>query len=378
MNRLIIAAAALAISATAFAEEPALKVTPTGRVLMDAAAYDANVDEFSDGVAVPDARIGVKASYGDWKAKLDVGFAYGAVSLKDIFIERKFNDNNLIRLGNFVHQFGLQSSTSSSMKISMEEPTSNEAFGNPRLLGAMYVYDKGQFLATASLHAERSAMQVYADDLGKTGWGGMSRLVWRPIYDGGEMLQVGFSAAASTPQYSATRADNHKIITVGSNFPTRVSKVSAVDATIHNAKAMFKFTPEILMNYGPVALESQYYDFNVYRRDNEPSYHAYGAYALLRGLAIGGNYSYNHADGGIATPAPGSLEFVLGYNYTCLSDHSADIYGGRLNDVSLTANWYINKYMIWRLRGAYTHRFDRAGTPDIDLGSIQTRLQIIF
>ena len=38
------------------------------------------------------------------------------------------------RVGNFVHQFGLQSSTSSSMKVTMEEPASNEAFFNPKVL----------------------------------------------------------------------------------------------------------------------------------------------------------------------------------------------------------------------------------------------------
>lgn len=51
-------------------------------------------------------------------------------------------------------------------------------------------------------------------------------------------------------------------------------------------------------------------------------------------------------DGGLATPAPKSLELVLSYNYTTLTSPKADIWGGRLNDVSATVNYYINKYMI--------------------------------
>lgn len=77
-------------------------------------------------------------------------------------------------------------------------------------------------------------------------------------------------------------------------------------------------------------------------------------YGILRGLLIGGNYRYSHTDCGIATPDSGSLECVFGYNYTDMSDTRSHIYGGRLNDVSFTVNYYINKYMIWRFRYSYT------------------------
>lgn len=141
---------------------------------------------------------------------------------------------------------------------------------------------------------------------------------------------------------------------------------------------MFKFTPELLVAHGPLALEAQYYYMQLSRRHDLPTYKAYGAYGLLRFLALGGDYKYSHADAGIATPAPKSLELVLGYSYTNTTSAKAGIYGGRAQDLSLTANWYINKYMIWRVRAAYTHRFDRMNDPDINLGALQTRFQIIF
>lgn len=379
--RPLLTLAALLLTATATvaqtSEEPTLKVTPTGRVLMDGATYISQDPDFEPGIAIPDARIGVKASYGDWKAKVDIGFGYGKVSLKDIFIERKLNDAMLIRMGNFVHQFGLQSATSSSMKISMEEPTSNEVFGYPRLIGAMFEYDKGDFLATASLHAENHDMVYRSNEMGKTGYGGMSRLVWRPAHETGNIIQVGISGAASTPQHNDSPNKSHNTYEIKANFPTRVAAVSAINAYIPEACTMVKFTPELLINQGPVALESQYYWFQVTRHDG-PAYRAYGAYGLLRALAIGGDYKYAHADGGIATPDAKSLEFVLGYNYTNLSDYNTGIIGGRISDVNLTANWYINKYMIWRFRAGYTHRFDRDYQPNVDLTAIQTRLQIIF
>lgn len=72
------------------------------------------------------------------------------------------------------------------------------------------------------------------------------------------------------------------------------------------------------------------------------------------------------------------MELVAGYNYTDLSNAQAGILGGRLNDYSLTFNYYINKYMIWRVRTSYTGVTYRAGTPDTNLSLIETRLQIKF
>lgn len=140
-------------------EQSVLQIRPTGRILMDGGLFHSDNKNFVDGVAIPDARIGVKATYGKYKAKVDIGYAYGKVSLKDIFVERQFSSHALLRVGNFVHQFGLQSSTSSSMKVTMEEPASNEAFFNSRLMGAMFVYDKNDFFGTASVHVEREALE---------------------------------------------------------------------------------------------------------------------------------------------------------------------------------------------------------------------------
>ena len=107
--------------------------------------------KFVSGVAIPDLRIGVKASYGKWQAKVDVGFGYGKVGLKDTYIEYDFNSENLIRGGYFVPQFGLNSETSSSMKPSYEEPTSNEFFyANPRLLALMYEYSGDKYFAATT------------------------------------------------------------------------------------------------------------------------------------------------------------------------------------------------------------------------------------
>lgn len=359
-------------------EQPVLQVRPTGRILMDGGLFHSDNKNFVDGIAIPDARVGVKATYGKYKAKVDIGYAYGKVSLKDIFVERQFSPHALVRVGNFVHQFGLQSSTSSSMKVTMEEPTSNEAFFNCRLIGAMFVYDKDDFFGTASVHVESEALKKKSNELGKMGYGAMSRLVYRPLHDTGMLFQLGISGAYETPRYNSDPALNHTSFDLGANFPTRIAKVRAVNALIPDARNLIKFTPEMIAGYGPVALEAQYYYLQVNRKKDFKDYKASGTYGILRGLLIGGNYKHSHTDCGIATPAPGSLECVIGYNYTDMSDASSNIYGGRLKDVSFTVNYYINKYMIWRFRYSYTRTTDRLGVENQSLNAFQTRFQVIF
>ena len=48
-------------------------------------------DKFNDGFAIPDMRVGFSASYGAWKAKVDMGYAYGKVNMKDVFIQYNFD-----------------------------------------------------------------------------------------------------------------------------------------------------------------------------------------------------------------------------------------------------------------------------------------------
>lgn len=382
MKKLLLSLAICAIAMPVVAQtdsEPQLTVRPTGRILLDGALYSGNThDLFDPGVAITDARAGVAASYGKWGAKVDIGYAYGKVSLKDIYLEYNFNDRNLLRGGNFIHQYGLQSATSSSMKVTMEEPTSNEVFNDPRLLGVMYEHSADKWLATASLHVEAKSSLLHANKMQKQGYGALSRVIARPIHDDGKTVQFGISGGFATPQYSDDRDLNHHIFELGGNFPTRVDNVKALNATVTNAMNMFKFTPELLLSYNRVALEAQYF-FNRYnRRADRHAFTGQGAYVTLRGLLVGNKYGYNMLDGGLATPSPKNLELVLSYNYTTLTDPKAGIFGGRLNDVSATVNYYINKYMIFRFRYAYTHRWDSNIGPKVDLSSFQARLQVIF
>lgn len=368
-------------------DEPKLKITPNGRILMDGALFASPAKEnFKDGVQIPDARLGLKATYGKWAAKIDVGFAKGKVGLKDLYVQYNFDEENSLRGGSFIHQYGLQSATSSSWKITYEEPMSNAVFNVSRQIGVMYVHSADKFLGTLSVHAEPQSIILTPNQLSQEGYGVTSRLVYRPMHTDGNIVHVGISGGFATPN---TDGDGgHSTFTFGGNFPTRVVSVKAVDATMRDAMNQWKFTPELLLATGPVALEAQYFFNRVNFRKGLHSYTGQGAYATLRGLLNGGHYGYNLFDGGIGSPGKGACELVVGYNFTTLTDRKAQqiadngdivtgIYGGSANTLSATFNYYINKYMVARLNYTYTHTYNGAKLCT-DFNAFQVRFQVVF
>ena len=361
-------------------EEPKLTVKPSGRILFDAAYINPQhqEDDLKSGVGIPDMRVGVGFNYGQWKGKIDMGYAYGKVNMKDVWLQYDFDKQNFIRGGYFIHQYGFQSSTSSSFKEPMEEPQSNAVFNNDRMIGLMYEYSAPKVLATASIVVETDAMKQTTDVTGNEAIGGMTRLLYRPYAERGKMFQVGISGGIEGARYNSKEELNHKQFTLSTRWPTRVAKVNSQQAVVTDAKTMYKFSPEVMYSRGRFAVIGQYFLNSITRDNNQETFTGSGAYVTLRGLLKGRDYAPNMGDGGIATPDPGNMELCLQYNYTALSDASAGILGGYLNDWAICYNFYPNKYMIWRVRASYTKVTNRSGFADNEVSILETRLQVKF
>ena len=364
-------------------DDPKLKVTPSGRVLIDGALYASPQKElFGDGMAIPEARVGVKAYYGKWSSWIDVGFAYAKIGLRNMWVEYAFNSSNSIRIGNFIHQFGLQSTTS-SLKCTFEQPLAATPFTPGLQLGAMYNYFSPSFYAAASFHVESSAlnnMMNYPSFI-QQGYGLLTRLVWRMIQENpaNGVVNIGLSGGFSTPQRTLIdNVDVHNGFNFSANFPTRVVTEQAVGTTVDHAMNLFKLSPEILLSKQRLAIESQYFFQRVNRRQNLPAYNSQGVYITLRGILFGGNYSYNSAAAQPVNPDKNTLELVADYNYLTLSDSKAAIYGGRANSVNLTLNYYFNKYFTARLNYSFTHTWNRADHEPLTMNGFQFRIMALF
>lgn len=372
------AALVMGFAAAANAQENKLVVKPSGRILMDAAFLSSSnkaVDEQCvDGVNVPDIRIGMKVSYGKWEGKADIGYARGSVSPKDIFIQYNFNKENFLRGGYFVHQFGYQSATSSSFKVSMEEPETHSAFGvGGRLVGLMYEHSDNKFMGTGSIYTDAQSFKKQTNQTGYQGTGLLTRLVYHPLIEKGNLFHVGIGL-----NYELA-AENRSNMEFKAPYPVRVAGINAIGAKITDAKSDFKFSGELMAAKGHVGIEGQYIFMNVDRKGDAKSYNAWGAYGNLRFL-LNNEYEYVKNDAGIATPAPKSWELVAAYNYTDMNDAKAGFHGGKLSDWALTMNYYINKYMIWRVSGHIVRagESDYSGFNKNTFRVIETRIQFKF
>lgn len=372
------AALVMGFAAAANAQENKLVVKPSGRILMDAAFLSSSnkaVDEQCvDGVNVPDIRIGMKVSYGKWEGKADIGYARGSVSPKDIFIQYNFNKQNFLRGGYFVHQFGYQSATSSSFKVSMEEPETHSAFGvGGRLVGLMYEHSDNKFMGTGSVYTDAQSFKKQTNHTGYQGTGLLTRLVYHPLIEKGNLFHVGIGL-----NYELA-AENRSNMEFKAPYPVRVAGINAIGAKITDAKNDFKFSGELMAAKGHVGIEGQYIFMNVDRKGDAKSYNAWGAYGNLRFL-LNNEYEYVKNDAGIATPAPKSWELVAAYNYTDMNDAKAGFHGGKLSDWALTMNYYINKYMIWRVSGHIVRagESDYSGFNKNTFRVIETRIQFKF
>ena len=379
MKKYIMAAAlVMGFAAAANAQENKLVVKPSGRILMDAAFLNSSnkaVDEQCvDGVNVPDIRIGMKVSYGKWEGKADIGYARGSVSPKDIFIQYNFNKQNFLRGGYFVHQFGYQSATSSSFKVSMEEPETHSAFGvGGRLVGLMYEHSDNKFMGTGSVYTDAQSFKKQTNQTGYQGTGLLTRFVYHPFIEKGNLFHVGIGL-----NYELA-AENRSNMEFKAPYPVRVAGINAIGAKITDAKSDFKFSGELMAAKGHVGIEGQYIFMNVDRKGDAKSYNAWGAYGNLRFL-LNNEYEYVKNDAGIATPAPKSWELVAAYNYTDMNDAKAGFHGGKLSDWALTMNYYINKYMIWRVSGHIVRagESDYSGFNKNTFRVIETRIQFKF
>lgn len=361
---------------------PKFKFTPMGKLLVDGALFSPTGDTFSHGFSLTEVRLGGLVSYGQFGAKIDLGYAAGKFGLRDVYMQYAPKQNHLLRLGYFVHEFGLNAPYAGFMKSSMLNPLPDDFFSaTSRNLGLMYNYYNNAWFVSASAFATPENITNYANAQGKISIGVMGRFVYRPFHSTGEILQIGIS-----PRYQGAKHDRLEdgkvsagYLSYSAAFPTKVDNVNLLSATISNARGAFMLSPELMMAKSRFALESQYYYLNVNRRHGYASYNAHGFYAMLHGLILGDkSYGYTSSTASLKRPNPKSLECVLAYNYVDANAFNPGIYGGIASEYSATFNYYINKYMIARLRYGYTMLHGSSLHNSSNTSIIQARMMFYF
>jgi phosphate-selective porin OprO/OprP len=360
--------------------EETIKITPMGRFYFDGATYLEDETDLSNGVALTDVRLGLKAKYKSFDVKVDIGFAGGKVGYKDIFLQYNLNKTSYVRGGHFAEPFGIDHMESSANIKFITANASSFAFSPGRKLGVEYIgWNKYMWVGIGAF-ADGDSMNNSIE--GDDGYAATGRVVFNPLQQEGKIFHIGLAGSyrkADANGFDADGVQKPKTIGYGSSLITNVEKRKFINASIANADYQAKYAVELIGAYGPVHLQAEYFHSNVERKDDLPAYKASGAYAQIGFLAIGGNYTYSASWARMGTPKPKSLEFALRYNYTDLDNAHSGIKGGRMSDWSFAGNYYLNKYVMFRLD--YSNVALGRNNPlaaGENINAIQARVQVVF
>lgn len=176
------------------------------------------------------------------------------------------------------------------------------------------------------------------------------------------------------PRFSS----GQETITFNAGIPTDLltkDDNSYVEAKVDQVINQWKLDLEMILLYNKWYFQGQYFLAHL-NRFQAGNYNGKGWYGQIGYMILGAKHNYNAATGMIVNPAPKSLEVLCRYNMIDLND--AGIRGGRLTDISLGMNYFINKYVAAKIN--YTHMMVGNSSPkggdDFDL--IQARLQFSF
>jgi len=348
-----------------------------GRVYMDAAAYFDDETDLGSGSEIRDIRLLMKATlWKKWDAKINVGFADGAVSLKDVFLVYKINKNSFVRAGHFLEPFGIEQTESSKTTKFMHAASTVEAFRPGRNLGVSYATWGKKYFWEAGLFGSDTNNKTAGDE----GYGLTSRFAFAPVQTDGGLFHIGISGIyrTSDPAFNIDGDKITKSIRYRSRAATHIERRRFIDAKVGAAENQVKLGFEMIAASGPVSLQGEYIDASVSRKSGNEDYHSKGWYAQFGWLVKGGDYKYKMKSARLAKPGPGSVELLARYNETDLNDTDALIMGGKQKDFTLGCTWYVNHNILMKFNYTNVDLDEYALNGEENFNMIQTRVQFSF
>lgn len=348
----------------------------TGRMLLDGGIFLENDNHFGNGTEFADVRIGAKATYQDWKMKLEIGYTGNKAAIKDAFASYTFHEKHSIQIGQFYEPFSLEMLCSTSDLRFHQSPGAVLALSNSRRIGIAYTYNTPYYYIAAGAFTDndvsnlKNVSQGYAFD---------GRFVYRPVYSKGKLVHLGIASIYRTPDGSTEDGKDKHIFIYKSPGVTTIDNRNLLFATVDHATHQIKIGAELLIYYHKFFLQSEYIHTHIKRDAGFKNYTAYGAYAQCSWLLIGNTYAYDQEVACPGRPNEKSLELCTRFNYLTLNDSKAGIYGGTQKDLSIGLNYYINQYIGFKLN--YSYLIPGANIKEIsekNFSVIQGRFQFIF
>ena len=336
-----------------------------GHVFFDGGYFFNDTTDLGSSFQVNDIRLGTQIRFLEhWEAKIELGYGDSKISMKDIFLTYKFGEQ-AVRVGYQYEPFGNSRVGTTNFRF-MTNAASDKALGNSRKLGVGYSYNHQWFNFMGGIYSDGDVQKSKSLD---QGYSLAAKLIGRPLLKDKKLVHLSVA-----PRFSS----GQETITFNAGIPTDLltkDDNSYVEAKVDQVINQWKLDLEMILLYNKWYFQGQYFLAHL-NRFQAGNYNGKGWYGQIGYMILGAKHNYNAATGMIVNPAPKSLEVLCRYNMIDLND--AGIRGGRLTDISLGMNYFINKYVAAKIN--YTHMMVGNSSPkggdDFDL--IQARLQFSF
>ena len=339
-----------------------------GRIMSDYAIWN-NGDETFSGTEFRRVRFFNSGKvYGNVKYKLQLDFAGGGVSFKDVYMEVAMPYAGNVKVGHFKEPFRLEALTSSKY-ITFMERALPIAFSPERNVGVMlhdsFLDDKLSIQAGLFREASSGNDKMIDDVRNIT-----TRITFLPINNDNNLLHLGaaFSSRSSSDDtYSvSSRAENH----LGTKL---------LDMDLDNVTGMNLMGAEMAFVMGSFSVQGEYVMNSVEAMED---YSFSGYYGQVSYFLTGEKRKYKNSLAGFDRVNPnknmkegeglGAFEVAARYSSMDLSEAHA----GTLNDITVGLNWYLNP--CTRLMFNYVMgTLDNHGVETTE-NTFQCRMQIDF
>ena len=339
-----------------------------GRIHLDAALYDEDGAAMENGFRFRRTRLSADVTvYKDWHIKTQYDFAENAVNFADVYVRYTGFDGVRITAGQFKMPFGLEELTSSNNMTFMERST-NAVFAAARQIGVSADWRRPMFTASAAVYGRNVGESTNGDDPLAIG----GRVTFSPINEKGRVFHIGGAAAYEW-------VDDAGTLRIRQRPESRVDGARFVDTgAISDVTAQLKYGIEIAGVLGPFSLQGEYMGSSVRRDTGLPSADFNGYYLMGSWFLTGESRRYSGGTFSSVSPnnSMGAIELAARYSTLDLND-TAVVSGGKMENITLGANWYINRNV--RMMFNYVRvNADAVGPRSDDPNIFQLRLQATF
>jgi phosphate-selective porin OprO/OprP len=276
------------------------------------------------------------------------------VGLDDAYVTYGITDKFTVSVGQVLPGFSLESTASSKWVPFFDRSMATHALGTDLGLGVNVSKWENQYtFIVAAMQPKQdreptdgtpNSTYIKRDDR----WQTNARFVYRPIFEGTKILQIGASGYFQDDHSATKQFKSHGEAQARHN--TELLNTGYITASNHKGLDF-----EIAGQNGPLYGELEYERVFVTRPGGLDRLHFDGYHAVASYVLTGEAKTFKDFNGtfGQVKPACPKGAWEVAAKYSVLNLNNKDIQGGKANNVALGLNYYLNNNI--KLSGEYTH-----------------------